>query len=93
VNWVHRKHSASKLLSEIGMPQAEPTVEESPDTSVKARPTVAPRKTNPWHLPIRLLISFVEALGRSSEEFYVYLPLALEPTLGSTEEIQPSSGK
>jgi hypothetical protein len=53
-------------------------VEEGPSIFVKARPT-ASKESKPWHFPLKLLISFVEALGRSSEDFYVYLPLALEP--------------
>ncbi|HXZ89442.1 MAG TPA: hypothetical protein VEG61_00140 [Candidatus Dormibacteraeota bacterium] len=27
-----------------------------------------------WRFTLRLIISYLEALGRSSEEFYVYLP-------------------
>ena len=74
----------------MGMSLPESTGVENPDTSVTARPTVESKKSNPWRFPIRLLISFLEALGRSSEELYVYLPLALEPTLGSTERFQTS---
>jgi hypothetical protein len=56
------------------------TVEESPSTSVETGPTTTTRKeSRPWHFALGLLISFVEALGRSSEEFYVYLPPAVEP--------------
>lgn len=36
------------------------------------------KKNNPWHFPLKLLVSFIEAMGRGSEEFYVYLPLADE---------------
>lgn len=63
------------------MTQAESaTVENSPSTSVKTRTaTITPKKRKPWHFPLKLIISFVEALGRSSEDFYVYLPLAVEP--------------
>jgi hypothetical protein len=50
------------------------------DTSIKAKADasrISGRK--PWDLPVRFLVSFVEALGRSSEYYYMYLPLADEP--------------
>jgi hypothetical protein len=47
--------------------------EDGPNT-----PAQTTKKNNPWHLPFKLLISFIEAMGRSSEDFYVYLPLADE---------------
>ena len=41
--------------------------------------TAAAKKSEPWHFTLKLLILFLEALGRSSEEFYVYVPLAIDP--------------
>jgi hypothetical protein len=56
------------------------TVETSCSNSVEARSTTTtPKENKAWHFPLKLVIAFVEALGRGSEEFYVYLPLALEP--------------
>jgi len=43
------------------------------------RRTAAAKKSTPWHFTLKLLILFLEALGRSSEEFYVYVPLAIDP--------------
>ena len=55
------------------------TVESSQNTSVKSRPTISSKHRKLWDFPLKLIISFIEALGRSSEEFYVYLPLADDP--------------
>jgi len=49
-----------------------------PETAAAARV----QESKPWDLPLRLLNGFIEAMGRSSEEFYVYLPLADEPPNG-----------
>jgi len=41
--------------------------------SAKTGPIVTtPKQNRAWHFPIKLLVSFVEAVGRSSEEFHVY---------------------
>jgi hypothetical protein len=63
------------------MTQAElATVENSLSTSSKTQPTtIAVKEGKPWNFPLKLLILFIEALGRSSEDYYVYLPLAGEP--------------
>jgi hypothetical protein len=62
------------------MAQAESAVENSVSTSSKTQPTTTTLKeSKPWDFPLKLLISFVEALGRSSEDYYVYLPHASEP--------------
>jgi len=42
----------------------------------RSTPAQTTKKDNAWLLPFKLLISFIEAIGRSSEDFYVYLPLA-----------------
>jgi hypothetical protein len=61
------------------MTQAElATVENGLSTSSKTQPTT-PTENKPWDFPLKLLILFIEALGRSSEDYYVYLPLAGEP--------------
>jgi len=58
-------------------------VESSQNISVEAGPTTSKLKeSKPWDLPLRLLTLFIESLGRGSEEFYVYLPLADEPMSG-----------
>jgi len=67
------------LLGLIGMADVKSaTIEGGPNIPMNIPPT-APRKGKPWDFPLRMIISFVEALGRSSEEFYVYLPLAHRP--------------
>ena len=45
---------------------------------------ISSKKSKLWDYPLRLIVSFVEALGRGSEEFYVYLPLADAPSDYST---------
>ena len=56
------------------------TAESGRNIPVKAEPTsVKVKESKPWDLPIRFFISFIEALGRCSEDFYVYLPLADRP--------------
>jgi len=52
------------------------TVESSQNTSVESGPT---NDSKPWDLPLRFFSLFIEALGRCSEEYYVYLPVADEP--------------
>jgi hypothetical protein len=70
-------------------------VETSQSTSVKTGLTTTTlRDSKPWDFPVKLLISFLEGLGRSSEElFYVYLPLSDEPRVRETSNhvVQSSS--
>jgi hypothetical protein len=54
------------------------TIEGGPNIPVNITPTRL-WTGKLWNFSLRLIISFVEALGRSSEEFYVYLPLAHQP--------------
>jgi len=69
------------------MVEAESTaIEDRPDISVNVTP-ITPRSGKPWDRPLRLIIAFVESLGRSSEEFYVYLPHAHQPR--SREKLGP----
>lgn len=57
--------------------------ENTQNVPAEAEPAAAKlEETKPWNLPLRLFNGFIEALGRSSEEFYVYLPLADEPPNG-----------
>jgi len=68
------------MLSVVGMAQAESAVENNRSTSSKTQPTTTTlKKSKPWDFPLKLLIWFIEAAGRSSEDFYVYLPRASEP--------------
>ena len=62
------------------------TAENNPPASVQVRPMATSHKKNVlWHFSLRLLIAFIEALGKSSEDFYVYLPLAVHHTPSQLE--------
>jgi hypothetical protein len=55
---------------------------EMVETSVNISPSLkstitAPSGSKVWHFLLRCVISFLEALGRSSEEYYVQLPYAV----------------
>jgi hypothetical protein len=71
------------------MAQAESAAENNRSTSSKTQPTTTLKESKPWDFPLKLLISFVEALGRSSEDYYVYLPHAGEPR--NLEDVESTS--
>jgi len=62
------------------MAQPESAVENNVSTFSETQPkTTTLKESKPWGFPLKLLIWFVEALGRNSEDYYVYLPHAGEP--------------